>query len=749
MPEEFLLLRDEPNWTEGVEETHEYLTDVLTPYNSQEQRVRLRASPRLNLKYRLLFPDVRDAIRFENELWALKAKRVQAPLWQDATPLLAAAVPPTTELECDTTTRRFFAGSLALLWRDPADYELVTIESVAPGVLTLTGAVAGRPTITAEVAPHEMTDNSTPSPYVASASSFFSGHGAFRAFEGGLGTDQYWIGTGGGADWLKLDLGSGNAKKLYSYGIQANTIPEPDRAPKDWTMEGSNNGADWTVIDTQTDQTAWGSGELRTFLLGSPPASYRYFRLNITANNGDATYIAVGELYLSVTNEWPADGRTYVIPVFPGRLEDAPEVRRPTTRVAETDINILTEAVPIPEAAWSDVHGDFDVLPIEPDRSGDLTVVWERSLHHLDPQTGVERAWDRAGMPLTGRRDSRFILDGRAEIAGMLDFLSRRAGRLNPFYMPSWTQDFVMNQDMPAGAMMLAVENTGYVERLFDDCARRQLALFARDPAAASGYTPYFREITQVATDESGVQYLMEIAPLAHDLSKSTGLVSFLHFVRLDADDATLLWHTTKHAELVLGTRELPVADCPPATIIDIPIPPPPPNLRRALIGPRACSGSDGSCGGASASCSAAGGAPGSGIADADHGTPTGPYPVMSWGNFILPDWLSPSQVRWVRFVIAWSYKPAAKMLVGVANYRIGNASHWIQDSISLEETAVRVSPPIDGDGFSFGTVTAEGEIHWTLDDPPGDCFPCGSGGPACHADLAIAGVCMVLDYEP
>jgi len=123
----------------------------------------------------------------------------------------------------------------------------------------LVGESAGSPGLV-EFAPHNMTSNTAPSPYVASASSEeSSSFKAYQAFQGGVGVGQYWVGTGGwsggfGSDWLKIDLGSGASKKLYSYNVRVNSWPEPLRAPKAWVLHGSNNNSDWTLLDTVTDQ---------------------------------------------------------------------------------------------------------------------------------------------------------------------------------------------------------------------------------------------------------------------------------------------------------------------------------------------------------------------------------------------------------------------------------------------------------------------------------------------------------------
>jgi hypothetical protein len=147
----------------------------------------------------------------------------------------------------------------------------------------------------AELAPHDLTAVYSHPTYYVSASSFFATLPPWKAFDN---STNYWIGTGGGVDWLQLDLGPGATATLSSYTIQVNVVPEPARAPKDFTMKGSNDGSSWTTVDTQTNQTAWTSGEVRTFTLGATSAAYQYFRLDITANNGDATFTQVAELHL-------------------------------------------------------------------------------------------------------------------------------------------------------------------------------------------------------------------------------------------------------------------------------------------------------------------------------------------------------------------------------------------------------------------------------------------------------------------
>lgn len=145
-----------------------------------------------------------------------------------------------------------------------------------------------------------MTSNNAPVPFVASASTEYGmGLDAFDAFEGNVGIGQYWLTSAGNpTGWLKIDMGSGNTFVIHQYEIQVNSVPEPNRAPKDWTLQGSNNDSDWTTIDTVAGETAWGNAEKRLFSCDDVSTAYRYFKVVVTANNGDANYLQIAELFL-------------------------------------------------------------------------------------------------------------------------------------------------------------------------------------------------------------------------------------------------------------------------------------------------------------------------------------------------------------------------------------------------------------------------------------------------------------------
>jgi hypothetical protein len=149
------------------------------------------------------------------------------------------------------------------------------------------------------ISPSNMTSDTAPSPYVSLCSTEYGGSpgsnntwDSWTAFDGAPTSQAGWTGTNHGADWLQIFLGA--AYVLGSYEINVNV---GTRGPTAWTMEGSNDGVTWTVVDTQTGVAAWANNQTNTYTIATPGAAFSYYRLNISAG-GDGTYTNVGQLYL-------------------------------------------------------------------------------------------------------------------------------------------------------------------------------------------------------------------------------------------------------------------------------------------------------------------------------------------------------------------------------------------------------------------------------------------------------------------
>lgn len=137
-----------------------------------------------------------------------------------------------------------------------------------------------------------MTSNTTPSGVASASSIYGAGWDAWYAFNGV--DDAGWATVSGTlTGWLAYEFTSSQYVGSYKIKCQ-NHVNGPTAAPKNWTFEGWN-GSSWDTLDTQTNITGWSIGTWKTFSLANTEF-YTKFRINITANNGQATYTAIGEM---------------------------------------------------------------------------------------------------------------------------------------------------------------------------------------------------------------------------------------------------------------------------------------------------------------------------------------------------------------------------------------------------------------------------------------------------------------------
>ncbi|TVT54956.1 glycoside hydrolase family 92 protein [Amycolatopsis rhizosphaerae] len=99
--------------------------------------------------------------------------------------------------------------------------------------------------------------------------------------------------------WVQFALTEPTAITHYAV-TSANDAPTRD--PKDWTLQGSADGQTWTTIDQESGQSFPNRFQTLNFRLAAP-ATYRYYRMNITANSG-APLLQFSELLLA--NDEPA-----------------------------------------------------------------------------------------------------------------------------------------------------------------------------------------------------------------------------------------------------------------------------------------------------------------------------------------------------------------------------------------------------------------------------------------------------------
>ncbi len=125
-----------PNWSEPLTETLAWLTDVQIAVAGTVTRTPLREAPRRSWEFAVLADRV-ERRWVEHALFDWTARAWALPVFVDTTRLGATLVVGAVEIPVDTTGLDFAVGSLAMLWRDVATYELIEIVQIANGRVSL------------------------------------------------------------------------------------------------------------------------------------------------------------------------------------------------------------------------------------------------------------------------------------------------------------------------------------------------------------------------------------------------------------------------------------------------------------------------------------------------------------------------------------------------------------------------------------------------------------------------------------
>lgn len=85
--------------------------------------------------------------------------------------------------------------------------------------------------------------------------------------------------TSHSSGWVRFQANSAAVVKSYTI-TSANDVPSRD--PRNWTLQGSNNGTSWTTLDTRSNQS-FASRFLKKTYTFTNSNSYSYYRLNVSA----------------------------------------------------------------------------------------------------------------------------------------------------------------------------------------------------------------------------------------------------------------------------------------------------------------------------------------------------------------------------------------------------------------------------------------------------------------------------------
>lgn len=148
-------------------------------------------------------------------------------------------------------------------------------------------------------APNDLTANNSNPEWLVDASQVIgSGEEAWVAFNGSNGSSiNRWMTAGDGTGWIRWQS-IGKKRLVRSYKIYAtNETGWEGRSPNNWTLEGSDDGTNWTVIHTVTNGFGGSPASFQeaSFTVPTGNSSYYYHRLNITATYS-GSYLSIGQI---------------------------------------------------------------------------------------------------------------------------------------------------------------------------------------------------------------------------------------------------------------------------------------------------------------------------------------------------------------------------------------------------------------------------------------------------------------------
>jgi hypothetical protein len=187
---------------------------------------------------------------------------------------------------------------LRVLFPDGTRRKISTAEIIDAPTPTPTATPTPEPTATPEPEATPTPTNYTTGGTVTANSEWTAmGFVATNLVDGNLQT-RWMTEEGAFPAWIKYVWDTG--KNVVGYSL-ASGPDIPGRDPKDWTFEGSNDGTNWTVLDTQTNNSFTERLQVKEFFF-SNDNYYKMYRWNGITNH-DWNAVCLTEIQFFVGNQ--------------------------------------------------------------------------------------------------------------------------------------------------------------------------------------------------------------------------------------------------------------------------------------------------------------------------------------------------------------------------------------------------------------------------------------------------------------
>ena len=172
---------------------------------------------------------------------------------------------------------------------------------------------------------------------------------------------------------------------------------------------------------------------------------------------------------------------TRLIPCRTARLTDAPELRRHTDRLMQTQLRFeATEPCDWPPSLPATRYRGFPVLEHRRDETRDPSASFARRFDLLDGEVGRSHVDDLSGLAWTMQSHA-WRLFGRAERAAHRSLLYGLQGHAEALWLPTWTDDLEVVETIGESAVTLTVAACGISRSLRQQAGRRHIRIELTD----------------------------------------------------------------------------------------------------------------------------------------------------------------------------------------------------------------------------------------------------------------------------
>jgi len=136
-----------------IQESLEFLTNIIRSANGKEQRIRVRNYPRQTFDYFYMIPDGDERRRLEAFLYKWHPQTFGVPIWFEAQSLTAAVTSGSYTFNVPTDYSDFRVGGLMIVWQDYQTFDALEIQSMTSSQITTTSPATMNHAIGTKVMP--------------------------------------------------------------------------------------------------------------------------------------------------------------------------------------------------------------------------------------------------------------------------------------------------------------------------------------------------------------------------------------------------------------------------------------------------------------------------------------------------------------------------------------------------------------------------------------------------------------------